>query len=712
MPYVADLHIHSPYSRATSAELTLDTLAYWAQRKGVHLVGTGDCVHPAWLDRIESALEPADDGFLRPRAGHAADVPELPAACRGEVRFVPTVEISNIYRRLDKVRKVHNLIVLPSVESARKLQARLEAIGNIASDGRPILGLDSRDLLEMVLEVDPRALLIPAHIWTPWFSALGSKSGFESIEQCYADLCEHITAVETGLSSDPPMNWRVSSLDRYALVSHSDAHSPSKLAREATLFETDFDFEAFHRALTEPAHGGLAGTIEFFPEEGKYHYDGHRGCGVRLTPTETAAHDGRCPVCGKPVTVGVMARVEALADRRAGTRPPRARDYRSYVPLPEVVGQVLQRGAGTKVVRAVCDALLARLGNELHILGEAPLEQIRRASDPLIAEAIRRMRAGEVEALAGYDGEFGTIQVVPDDVRERLGAQLSLFVRQTKQPKPGKRAAGVPAGPVEEAPPAGNGPPRLNAAQREAVDHDGARVAIIAGPGTGKTHTLAHRIARLAGDIPDNRYILAVTFTNRAADEMRERIAALAPHAVERTRIGTFHQICLWWLRQFDQRTGLPSGFGVASEAEIETAARRAWPERTASQRAANLAAASAWKAGTRFTGEPDEAREYTAALRELGLVDFDDLIREAVRMLRDDPGVRERVRSALGAVCVDEFQDIDDMQHELLTLVVGSDLPLTVIGDPDQSIYGFRGSSSYDSNASPSASPVHTEFI
>lgn len=427
MHYYADLHIHSPYSRATSRELTLPNLAVWAQRKGIQVVGTGDCVHPAWLDTIEGMLVEGDDGFLRLRDDAARAVDEqVPAACRGQVRFVLTVEIANIYKRMERVRKVHNLVVLPSIAAARQLQARLDAIGNIASDGRPILGLDSRDLLEMVLQLGPGAFLIPAHIWTPWFSALGSKSGFGRIEDCYGDLTEHIFAVETGLSSDPPMNWRLSQLDRFVLVSHSDAHSPSKLAREATEFDTDLTYDAMLRALSDRGDSGLVGTVEFFPEEGKYHLDGHRACGVRLTPEETVAHGGRCPSCGRLVTVGVMARAVELADRPAGARSASWRPFASCVPLPEIIGHVRRKGAATKGVLSQYHACLSQVGNELSVLCELPVEDIERATDPLVAEAIRRMREGAVTAEAGYDGEFGTIRLLPDDLRDTLTAQMSL----------------------------------------------------------------------------------------------------------------------------------------------------------------------------------------------------------------------------------------------------------------------------------------------
>ena len=324
MRFYADLHVHSKYSRATSRNCDLEHLAIWARKKGIGIVGTGDFTHPAWRAELKDKLVPAEPGLFRLRPDLERFVEErLPAACRSRcttVRFMLSVEISTIYKKFDKTRKIHHLIYTPDFESTDRVVDSLSRIGNLHSDGRPILGLDSRHLLEIALESGPGSYLVPAHIWTPWFAALGSKSGFDAIDECYGDLAPHIFAVETGLSSDPPMNWRVSSLDRFRLVSNSDAHSPEKLGREVCVFDTDLDYFALRRALETGV--GYEGTLEFFPEEGKYHLDGHRNCRVRLSPAETRAHDGLCPACGKPLTVGVMHRVEDLADRPEETAPP------------------------------------------------------------------------------------------------------------------------------------------------------------------------------------------------------------------------------------------------------------------------------------------------------------------------------------------------------------------------------------------------------
>jgi len=410
MRFHADVQIHSKYSRATSRDADLEHMALWGRKKGVTVVGTGDFTHPAWMAEIREKLVPAEPGLyrLRPDLEAARDAAS-PAACGGPVRFMLEVEISTIYKKGDRVRKVHHLIFVPDLDAAGRLTASLSRIGNLASDGRPILGLDSRDLLEIVLQTSPDAYLIPAHVWTPWFAALGSKSGFDSIEECYGDLAGHVFAVETGLSSDPPMNRRISALDRFRLVSNSDAHSPAKIGREATTYDIALDYFAMRRALETGE--GFAGTIEFFPEEGKYHMDGHRKCGVRLTPAETKARRGLCPVCGKAVTVGVLHRIDDLADRPADAAIPQSQEFRSFVPLAEILSEVSGVGAGSKTVARRYENLLERVGPELAILESLPIEEIGRVDSPALAEAISRQRAGRVIREAGYDGEYGRVRV-------------------------------------------------------------------------------------------------------------------------------------------------------------------------------------------------------------------------------------------------------------------------------------------------------------
>lgn len=419
MTFLADLHVHSKYSRATSRDLDLEHLAWWAARKGIGVVGTGDCVHPAWIAEIGEKLMPDGGGLFRLRPDIEAEVERrLPPACRRPVRFMLSTEISTIYKKGDKTRKIHHLIYAPDLDAAGKLAEKLARIGNIASDGRPILKLDSRDLLEATLESGPGCYLVPAHIWTPWFAALGSKSGFDSIGECYGDMAGHIFAVETGLSSDPSMNRRVSSLDRYRLVSNSDAHSPGRLGREATRFSCTPDYFSIRHALETGE--GYGGTVEFFPEEGKYHLDGHRACHVRLSPRETLALGGRCPVCGGKLTVGVAHRIEMLADRaedKALELVP-AGEVSSLVSLPEILAEIVGTGAASKTVAQAYEHITSVLGPELFILDVAPVEDIARA-DPLLGEAVTRLRAGAVLRESGYDGEYGVIRLFRDGELER-----------------------------------------------------------------------------------------------------------------------------------------------------------------------------------------------------------------------------------------------------------------------------------------------------
>jgi uncharacterized protein (TIGR00375 family) len=424
MRFFADLHIHSKYSRATSGDMVPEGLWRWAQLKGITVMGSGDFTHPRWFKELTDKLEPVGNGlFALKQEMHPGNVPE---SCKDDPLFLLSVEISCIYRKKEKTRKVHSVIFAPDFESAARIGLALSKIGNIASDGRPILGLDAKELLKITLDASPDAMFVPAHIWTPHFSVLGAVSGFDSLEECFEELTPHIKAVETGLSSDPPMNWRLSALDRVTLISNSDAHSPPKIGREANIFDTEVSYKGITAAIE--SRKGFLGTIEFFPEEGKYHYDGHRACDVSLSPEETIRHNYRCPVCGKRVTVGVMHRVLALADREAGFRPPDAPDYYSAIPLPEILSEAMKVGAGSKAVNTEYVKLLSRLGNEFKILLDVPLDEIERASGaPLIREAIARMRAGNVHIKPGYDGEYGKVKIFEEFERKEIKGQMALL---------------------------------------------------------------------------------------------------------------------------------------------------------------------------------------------------------------------------------------------------------------------------------------------
>ena len=411
MKMIADLHIHSRFSMATSKEGTPENLDFWARKKGISLIGTGDFTHPVWREELKERLVLEGNGLYRLRDEYVKEeIRKFP----GEgTRFVVSGEISSIYKKNGKTRKVHNVILLPSLEAADAMAQRLEKIGNIHSDGRPILGLDSHDLLEMMLDVCPEGILIPAHIWTPHFSVLGAKSGFDSVEECFEELAPYIHALETGLSSDPAMNWRISKLDRYQLVSNSDAHSPSKLGREANLLDIDCSYEGLYRAIQTGE--GLEGTVEFFPEEGKYHFDGHRKCGVSLSPVEAERLGGICPVCGKKLTMGVDHRVEQLADRAEGFVKKDGKKYESLVPLPEVISACMGYSTASKKVQGCFEQMIQTLGTEFYILRNVPSEDIKSCAGERIAEGIENVRTGNVKRIPGYDGEYGKIELFDEN---------------------------------------------------------------------------------------------------------------------------------------------------------------------------------------------------------------------------------------------------------------------------------------------------------
>ena len=411
MKMIADLHIHSRFSMATSKEGTPENLDFWARKKGISLIGTGDFTHPVWREELKERLFSEGNGLYRLRDEY---VKEESRKFPGEgTRFVVSGEISSIYKKNGKTRKVHNVILLPGLEAADAMAQRLEKIGNIHSDGRPILGLDSHDLLEMMLDVCPEGILIPAHIWTPHFSVLGAKSGFDSVEECFEELAPYIHALETGLSSDPAMNWRISKLDRYQLVSNSDAHSPSKLGREANLLDIDCSYEGLYRAIQTGE--GLEGTVEFFPEEGKYHFDGHRKCGVSLSPVEAERLGGICPVCGKKLTMGVDHRVEQLADRAEGFVKKDGKKYESLVPLPEVISACMGYSTASKKVQGCFEQMIQTLGTEFDILRNVPSEDIKSCAGERIAEGIENVRTGNVKRIPGYDGEYGKIELFEEN---------------------------------------------------------------------------------------------------------------------------------------------------------------------------------------------------------------------------------------------------------------------------------------------------------
>jgi uncharacterized protein (TIGR00375 family) len=430
MRFIADLHIHSKFSRATSRDMTFDNIAYWAKIKGISLVASSDFTHPEWFFLTKEKLEPTGNGFFRlknilpPVNGYLKNVSVRP----DDVHFVLSTEISFIYSKKGKVRKVHLLLLAPDFESVEKINGRLSGLGNLRSDGRPILGLDARHFVRIVAELCPRCVVIPSHIWTPWFSLFGSNSGFDAIEECFEEMTPFIFALETGLSSDPPMNWRLSTLDKYALVSNSDAHSPSRLGREANVFDTDFSFKGLVEALRTRNPDKFLSTIEFFPEEGKYHYDGHRKCGVVFSPKESRLHKDICPKCGKKLTIGVLHRVEELADREEGMRPPAKVPYKNLIPLNEIIAQAIEKTPECQSVWDIYFRLIREFGDEHNVLTEVSASELARIQMERVGQGIDRMRKGAVKIVPGHDGDYGRICLFEKELpEEKSSGQLTLF---------------------------------------------------------------------------------------------------------------------------------------------------------------------------------------------------------------------------------------------------------------------------------------------
>jgi len=400
MKFVADLHIHSKYSRATSPKMNIKTLSEFAKLKGVSLLGTGDLTHYQWLKELKDTLKDSGNGLFEYNG----------------VNFMLTGEVSSIYSKNGKVRKIHNVIFAPSFDIVDKINAALSGYGNIAYDGRPIIGIDAKLLAEVLFGISKDIFLVPGHIWTPWFSLFGSKSGFDSIEECFEEYTKDIYALETGLSSDPGMNWRWSKLDKFSLISNSDSHSPQKIGREANVFDTEMSYKAITDTLKKKDRKKFLYTIEYFPEEGKYHYDGHLSCGVRFSPEETKKNKNICPVCGKPVTIGVMNRVNELADRPAGFVPENSVPFKRMVPLQEIIADVIGVGEASKAVAAKYSAIVPRFGTELEVLTEVSEDKLLKELPEEIAKAIINVRSGNINILPGFDGEYGTIDILKENM--------------------------------------------------------------------------------------------------------------------------------------------------------------------------------------------------------------------------------------------------------------------------------------------------------
>ncbi|MBL6976159.1 MAG: UvrD-helicase domain-containing protein [Deltaproteobacteria bacterium] len=700
MRFFADIHIHSHFSRATSRDLTIPTLLVWAQKKGLGLLGTGDCTHPGWMAEIEESLEEDGKGFLIPKDPVAlAAASAVPEALQSDVRFILQVEVSSIFKKGDRVRKVHTLVYVPDLASARRFGESLGRLGNVKSDGRPILGLEPLKILRLAKDAHADAMVIPAHVWTPHFSLFGARSGFDAIEECFEGLSDEIFALETGLSSDALMNRRWSALDRFALVSSSDAHSPAKLGREATILDCDRSYDALVSALK--GQGGLSGTVEFFPEEGKYHLDGHRKCGVRSTPAETRRLEGLCPECGKKMTPGVLGRVDGLADRPELQDLDGFASQHSLIPLTEVLGELLAVGPASRRVGQAYERTLAEFGPELELLGWSPLDSLASGETGLLAEALDRMRKGRVRLDGGYDGEYGRVGLFAPGEVDSLRGQGLLFdggeaAKPVRKRKVKKSASDVPAGVTAADSPvvkrvAGHG--GLNHDQKAAVDAEGGAVLVVAGPGTGKTRTLVARAARLLNAGVDPRRMLILTFTNRAADEARERLS-LDVGDRGSPLVTTFHSFALTALTDLFEARGYPAPEVIETSEALHIL--RGLME-TGGVEEPDAMARSLLEGRGRGEQPAEGDRRWRDGLenrmRQRGVVDLDGLIPALLHELDEDPELGVRLPGHYLHVLVDEFQDIGSDQYGLVRRLKPDGVGLFAVGDPDQSIYAFRGS-------------------
>ncbi len=782
MKFIADIHVHSHFSRATAKNLDLENLYMAARLKGVSLVGTGDFTHPGWIAELEEKLIPAEPGLFKLKDSIETELDKtIPPLCRKNVRFIFQTEISSIYKKNDKVRKNHNLLYFPDIETVKAFNARLDRIGNIKSDGRPILGLDAEKLLEIMLETSDRAFFIPAHIWTPWFSMFGSKSGFDSIKECFGSLSDHIFAVETGLSSDPPMNWRVKDLDNVRLISNSDAHSPRYLGRNASMFDTDLSYDGIRKALESKDTDKFLGTIDMYPEEGKYHFDGHRKCNICFNPEQTIENNGICPECGKPLTLGVLYRVEELASRSPGYVPKDRPGYKSIIPLNDILSEILDVGPKTKKVASHYNRAIEILGSELEILLYKDIDDIDRIGIPLLAEAVIRMRLGKIKVFPGFDGEYGKVKIFDDKEKKGLKGEQDIFFISSVQSKlTGKsttdklspdnitgnnsktdnfknynrvavHASSTTAnteavkhvkiktansGKVEITKPGDievsklkdiycsnpgaikhdqNGLlSGLNNEQTRAVFASNHAVVIEAGPGTGKTRTLTTKIAWLIREKnirPES--ILALTFTNRAAQEMKQRISTLIDSKAKTYTpvTATFHSFCLMVLKEYasfecsiaDDTTrkeliGMAFNQFNSENLKKDKAGSLKKIERMISMAKQHCLSPfdnleSIAPRGEELIQLSTVWQKYQELLAWQKTVDFEDLIVMTLNLLKSREDILTKIKQRFLYFFVDEYQDINMGQYLLTKILAGSGNNLFVIGDPDQSIYGFRGS-------------------
>ncbi len=721
MKFIADLHIHSHYSRATSKQLNPVQLDYWAKIKGVNVVGTGDFTHPGWTAELKQYLVPAEEGLFKLRDEFILD---NPVANPQPVRFLLSAEISNIYKKSGKVRKIHNVVLAPDFETVEKIQKELDRRKfNITSDGRPILGMDAKDLLEMLLSIDQRIVFIPAHIWTPWFAVLGSKSGFDSIHECFEDMTEHIFAVETGLSSDLPMNWICSFLDQFNLVSNSDAHSPEKLGRNANIFDTQLSYFDIVNALKDQTSDSFIGTIDLYPQEGKYHYDGHRKCGIRFDPVQTLEHDGLCPVCGRPLTLGVAHRVASLADRDNPLERPHRKQFHYIIPLKEILGEINGTSSTTKKVDALYTKLISQIGSETHILLDADIDLVKKAGGSLLAEAIRRMRQGQVIIQEGFDGQYGVIRLFEENEIQSLGSQALFDIDKTKLNYSDRPLLNFDVArfrqlksqhKVKDSLQNKTQTIGINEEQQKAIEHKGGPALVIAGPGTGKTFTLTKRIAWLINQGIAPEKILAITFTNQAAREMKSRLEKDLGETINKLTISTFHALGYSILSD----TNTDKNLIIINDQDKAEILRNFGIK---AQQTGKVIKYISQKKNLNQSEENPEFEnifnQYNTYLEKHGLLDFNDMIYKTIQLLQSDNELLQTYQQKWQYILIDEFQDINPAQYEFIRLLAsGKDANIFAIGDPNQAIYGFRGADKsiidrFKSDYSPVIYRINTSY-
>ncbi|MFC2087047.1 UvrD-helicase domain-containing protein [Bacteroidota bacterium] len=708
MNFFGDFHLHSYYSRATSKNLNPEYLDFWSRIKGITLTGTGDFTHPDWVKELKQKLEPAEEGLFKLKEDFRITDPSLNINYEKPVRFLLSAELSNIYKKKDRIRKIHNIIFAPDFDTVDKIQKKLvKNHFNIRSDGRPILGLDAKILLEILLEINEDIFFIPAHIWTPWFSVLGAQSGFNSIEECFEELTPAIKAVETGLSSDPPMNWTCSFLDNFTLISNSDAHSPEKLGRNANSFDTELTYPSIIDAISTANPEVFKGTIDLYPQEGKYHYAGHRKCNVCLNPVETLKNKKMCPKCGKPLTLGVMNRVLELSDRSNLEERKNKVPFQYIIPLKELISEILQTGNTSKLVSKKYEELINIYGSELDFLLNTSISDIEEKSGEIYAEAISRMRNRKVIVKEGYDGNFGVIKVFNAGEIRDFTSQSRLF--ESSEPTAPEKRELLDLNLTEyqhlislnEAAESKQMQYTkqdqthfmdiLNIDQKRAVQHSRGPAMILAGPGTGKTRVLTLRIANLIlNTAVSPEHILAVTFTNKASNEIYERLKQfLEIEKAASIKVSTFHSLGFEILKSHIHETDRNSNFLIIDNEDVNQIIKSLFKEKASS--IAKKIKDYKIKPTRENIGDKD-VKKFEDYLKSINAFELDDLIYWPVRLLQQE-NIAKEYTTKYQRICVDEFQDINGMQYEFLKLLSGSNKNIFVIGDPNQAIYGFRGS-------------------